>query len=114
MAQVRGSFVELYDNIDKEFYAVMKDRLKELPKIYPNVFNIKTSDRKFERIVTYVPMGDTQPKPEGEAFATSQIASAYTKDFTHTENGLAFEVTTEVVGTVAATLIVNVCVASLP
>lgn len=93
MAQVRGSFNELYDNIDKEFYAVMKDRLKEVPKIYPNVYNIKTSDRKFERIVTYVPMGDTQPKPEGEPFATSQIAAGYTKDFTHTENGLAFEVT---------------------
>ena len=62
MAQVRGTNVDLYDNVDKTFMAVMKAQLKELPKIYPNVFNIKTSDRKFERIVTYVPFGDTQTK----------------------------------------------------
>jgi hypothetical protein len=93
MAQVRGINPDLYDNIDKTFMAVMKAQLKELPKIYPNVFNIKTSDRKFERIVTYVPFGDTQSKPEGEAFAMDVLRQGYTKDFTHTENGLGFEVT---------------------
>jgi len=92
MAQVRGTFPELNDNVDKELFSIMKDRLKELPKIYTNVYNVRTSDRKFERIVTYVPMGDTVTKPEGEPYATSLIAPGYTKDFTHTENGLAFEV----------------------
>lgn len=93
MAQVRGTFPELNDNIDKELYAIMKDRLKEIPKIYPDVYNVRTSDRKFERIVTYVPISDTVPKPEGEAYATGIIQPGYTKDFTHTENGLMFEVT---------------------
>src|SRR5262245_27183756 len=93
MAQVRGTFVELYDNIDKTFMAVMKGQLKELPKIYPNVYSIKTSDRKFERIVTYVPFNDTVSKPEGEPFVMDTLRSGYTKDFTHTENGLGFEVT---------------------
>jgi hypothetical protein len=93
MAQVRGTNPDLYDNIDKTFMAVMKAQLKELPKIYPNVYNIKTSDRKFERIVTYVPFGDTASKPEGETFVMDTIRQGYTKDFTHTENGLGFEVT---------------------
>lgn len=93
MAQVRGTFSELYDNVDKTFSAIMKQQLKELPKIYPNVYNIKTSDRKFERIVTYVPFGDTQTKPEGETYVMDTLRSGNTKDFTHTEAGLGFEVT---------------------
>jgi len=93
MAQVRGTNPDLYDNIDKTFMGVMKGQLKELPKIYPNVFNIKSSDRKFERIVSYVPFGDTQSKPEGEPFVMDTLRQGYTKDFTHTENGLGFEVT---------------------
>jgi hypothetical protein len=93
MAQVRGSFGALYDNVDKSFFAIMKDHLKELPRVYPDYYNIKTSDRKFERVVTYVPFGDTQDKPEGEAYVMEQILQGHTKDFTHTENGLGFEVT---------------------
>ena len=93
MAQVRGLNPDLYDNVDKTIYGVMKDKLKELNRIYTDYYNIKTSDRKFERIVTYVPFGDTQSKPEGEAFTMDTLRQGYTKDFTHTENGLGFEVT---------------------
>jgi hypothetical protein len=93
MAQTRGLFDALYDNVDKTLYAIMKDRLKELARIYTEIYNIKTSDRKFERVVTYVPFGDTQPKPEGEPFVMDTLRQGNTKDFTHTENGLGFEVT---------------------
>ena len=93
MAQTRGVNPDLYDNIDKTIFGIMKDKLSELPRIYPKVYNIKTSDRKFERVVTYVPMGDTQSKPEGEPYVMDTIRQGYTKDFTHTENGLGFEVT---------------------
>ena len=93
MAQTRGVFDALNDNIEKSIQGVMKAQLKELPKIYPNVYNIKTSDRKFERIVTYVPFGDTIAKAEGDAYSMDTIRQGYTKDFTHTENGLGFEVT---------------------
>jgi hypothetical protein len=79
MAQVRGTFSELYDNVDKTFYGIMKDQLKELARIYPEYFNIKTSDRKFERVVTYVPFGDTASKPEGETYAMDTIRPGYTK-----------------------------------
>ncbi len=92
MAQVRGTNPDLYDNIDKTMGGIMKAQLKELPKIYPQVYNIKSSDRKFERIVSYVPFGDTQSKPEGEAFVMDTLRQGFTKDFTHTENGLGFEV----------------------
>jgi hypothetical protein len=91
--QTRGVFDAIYDNVDKSLYAVMKDRLKELPKIYPDYFNIKTSDRKFERVVSYVPFGDTQTKGEGDPYVMDELRQGYTKDFTHTENGLGFEVT---------------------
>jgi hypothetical protein len=93
MAQTRGVNPDLYDNVDKTMFGIMKGQLKELPKIYPNVYNIKSSDRKFERIVTYVPFGDTQSKPEGETFVMDTLRQGNTKDFTHTENGLGFEVT---------------------
>lgn len=91
--QTRGTFDALYDNVDKSLYAIMKDRLKELARIYTEIYNIKTSDRKFERVVTYVPFGDTQSKVEGDAFVMDQLRQGNTKDFTHTENGLGFEVT---------------------
>ncbi len=93
MAQVRGTNPDLYDNVEKTFIGVMKGTLKEIPKIYPKLYNIRTSDRKFERIVTYVPFGDTQTKNEGETYAMDTLRQGYTKDFTHTENGLGFEVT---------------------
>ena len=93
MAQTRGTFDALNDNVDKTLMGIMKAQLKELPKIYPSVYNVKTSDRKFERIVTYVPFGDTIAKAEGDAYSMDQIRQGYTKDFTHTENGLGFEVT---------------------
>ena len=93
MAQVRGTFDALYDNVDKTIQGVMKRQLTELKRIYPDVYSIKTSDRKFERIVTYVPFGDTASKPEGETYTMDLLRQGYTKDFTHTENGLGFEVT---------------------
>lgn len=91
--QTRSTFDALYDNIDKSLYAIMKDRLSELAKIYTGYFNIKTSDRKFERVVSYSPFGDTKPKAEGAAYAMDTLRQAWTKDFIHTENGLGFQVT---------------------
>ena len=93
MAQVRGINPDLYDNVEKTMAGVMKGQLKELSRIYTGYYNVKTSDRKFERIVTYTPFGDTQSKPEGEPYAMDVLRQGYTKDFTHTENGLGFEVT---------------------
>ncbi len=93
MAQTRGTFVELYDNVDKVINVVLQDQLKELQPIWRQVFNIKTSDRKFERVMTVTGMGDVPAKGEGETYALDVIKAGYTKDFTHVEFGLGFEVT---------------------
>lgn len=92
-AQVRGTFPQLYDNIDKEVRTILKDALKELTPIHPEYYNMRTSDRKFERVMTVTPFGDVPEKPEGEVYALDLIRPAHTKDFTHVEFGLGFEVT---------------------
>ena len=93
MAQVRGVFTQLYDNIDKTISAVLRDTLTELPPIYKQVFNEQTSDRKFERTMTMTPFGDVPEKGEGNVYALDLIRPGYTKDFTHLEFGLGFAVT---------------------
>ena len=97
MAQVRGSFEALYDNVDKDMalQAIMRGQLKELPRVYTKYFNVRTSDRKFERVVTYVPFSETATKGEGETYTFDTLRQGYTKDFTHTTAGLGFEVTQE-------------------
>ena len=97
MPQVRGSFEALYDNVEKDMalQAIMRGQLKELPRVYTKYFNVRTSDRKFERVVTYVPFSETATKGEGETYAFEQLRQGYTKDFTHTTAGLGFEVTQE-------------------
>ncbi len=93
MAQLRATFVELYDNIDKTVFTVLNDQLKELKPMWRQYFNVKTSDKKFERVMTVTGMGDVPEKAEGATYATDLIKVGYTKDFTHTEFGLGFEVT---------------------
>lgn len=93
MAQVRGTFGELYDNVDKTVKTVLKDSLKELSPIWTKYYNVLDSDRKFERVMTITPFGDVPEKPEGELYALDLIRPGYTKDFTHLEFGLGFEVT---------------------
>lgn len=93
MAQVRGTVPGFYDNVDKEVRTILKDTLKELEPIFPMYYNMRTSDRKFERVMSIVPFGDVAEKPEGEVYALDLIRQAHTKDFTHTEFGLGFEVT---------------------
>ena len=93
MAQTTGTIPANTDNINKTFYAIMKDKLKELQRIYPDYYNIRTSNLKYERVVTYVPFGDTQTKAEGAPYAMDELRQGYTKDFIHTENALGFQVT---------------------
>ena len=93
MAQVRGTFTELYDNVDKTVKTVLRDSLKELPPIWRKYYNVLDSDKKFERVMTVTPFGDVPQKPEGEVYALDLIRPGYSKDFTHIEFGLGFEVT---------------------
>ena len=93
MPQTRGQFPELYDNVDKMIFTVMFDAQKELPAIWRDIFSIKTSDRKFERVMSVTGMQDVPEKGEGAPYTTDLITPGWTKDFIHTEFGMMFEVT---------------------
>jgi hypothetical protein len=91
MAQVRGTFPELYDNVEKTIRTIIFDALSELKPIYKDYTNMKTSGKKFERVNTITPFGDVPEKPEGEVYALDLIRPGWQKDFTHVEFGLGFE-----------------------
>ena len=93
MAQLRGTFAELYDNVDKTVKTVLRDSLKEIPPIWRKYYNVLDSDKKFERVMTVTPFGDVPEKPEGEVYALDLIRPGWSKDFTHLEFGLGFEAT---------------------
>src|SRR5690349_13725821 len=93
MAQVRGTFPALVDNVDKTVFAIISETLKEVPPIFPKYYNVESSDRKFERNVSYAMFGAAPLKGEGEDVTTQLIQQGWTKDFTHLEFGLGFEVT---------------------
>ena len=93
MAQTQGQFPQLYDNVDKMIFTVMFDAQKELPAIWREIFTIKTSDRKFERVMSVTGMQDVPEKGEGALYTTDLITPGWTKDFIHTEFGMMFEVT---------------------
>ena len=91
--QTRGTFPELNDNIDKEIFTLLFDSNKELPKLWDKVIQVRTSKRKFERVLSVTGIGDIPEKGEGAAYTSSVIRPGWSKDFTHTEFGLMFEVT---------------------
>lgn len=91
--QTRGVFPELYDSIEKDIRIILGDTLKELQPIYKDYTNMKTSGKKFERVTTVTPFGDVPEKAEGSVYALDLIRPGWTKDFTHVEFGLGFEVT---------------------
>lgn len=93
MAQTRGVAPALYDNVDKTVFTIISAVLKEHPPIFKSYFNMDSSNRKFERQVSFAMFGAAPLKGEGEDFTTQLINQAWTKDFTHLEFGLAFEVT---------------------
>ena len=93
MAQTRGVIPQLNDNVDKTVFNLFQAQLKDTPRFGPSLFKIKSSDRKFERIFSYVLQGQMPQKPEGQDFPTQTIDQGYTKDLTAAEFGLGFEVT---------------------
>ena len=93
MAQTRGQWPELYDNVEKAVMGVMFQQLRERPAIYRQYYNLKSSDRKFERVHTIQAFGDVPEKGEGSVYTTDLLGPGYTKDFTHVEFGLGFEYT---------------------
>lgn len=93
MAQTRGTFAELFDNLDRAVHTLLGKEYKELRQIWRNYYVIKTSAKRSELIQTVTGMGDVPEKTEGAAYTTDIIRPGYSKEFLHTEFGLMFEVT---------------------
>ena len=91
--QTRGTFGELYDNIDKDIFTLLFDANKELESKWRQVIDVRTSKRKFERVMSVTGVGDIPEKGEGAPYIAQVIRPGWTKDFTHTEFGAMFEVT---------------------
>ncbi len=79
--------------MEKTIKTIISDTLTELKPVYTQYTNMKTSDKKFERVVSVTPFGDVPVKGEGEVYTLDLIRPGWTKDFTHVEFGLGFEVT---------------------
>src|SRR5438128_1560441 len=95
MAQLRGTFAELYDNFDREVHALLGKEFKALAKIWPQIYDVRTSSKQSELYTTVTGMGDAQQKAEGQPFATDILQAGYTKEFLHLAFGLAFEISME-------------------
>jgi hypothetical protein len=93
MAQTRGSFTQLFDNTDRRVWVALGKQLKELPDIWRNVTNVMSSERQTEISMNVVGFGDVPEKPEGNPYATDILMAGYQKTVTHSEFGMAFEVT---------------------
>ena len=91
--QTRGLTPQLFDNVDKDVFTLLFDAQKELPNKWRQVINVKTSDRKFERVMSMTGISGIPEKGEGAPYVSSVLREGWTKDFIHTEFGAMFEVT---------------------
>lgn len=93
MPQTRGTFTELHDNTDRSIFGLLNKEYKALDPIWRRIYEIKNSEKRSEIQTGVTGMGDAQEKAEGASFALDTIQAGYTREFLHTEFGLAFEVT---------------------
>ena len=81
MAQTRGTFSQLHDNVDyRDVFVLLEGALKEEKPIWRNYYNVETSVRKTEITQSYTELGDVPEKPEGGSYATDVIRPAFRKD----------------------------------
>lgn len=93
MAQTRGTFAELHDNLDRAIYTLLGKEYKELSPIWRKYFTVKNSTKRSELVLTVTGMGDVPEKAEGQPYVTDVIQAGFSKEFLHTEFGMMFEVT---------------------
>jgi hypothetical protein len=93
MAQTRGTFTELHDNLDRTIYTLLGKEWKEQNPIWRRVYAIKNSQKRSELVTTVTGVGDIPEKGEGATYVSDIIKPGWTKEFLHTEFGLMFEVT---------------------
>ena len=93
MAQTRGTFIELADNLDRTVFSLLGKEWKERQKIWTKFYDVKPSKKRSEVVMTVMGVGDIPEKGEGAPFTTDIIRKAYEREVLHTEFGNMFEVT---------------------
>ena len=93
MPQTRGTFIELADNTDRAVFTLLGKEWRERKNIWKQFYDVKTSKKRSEIVMTVMGVGDIPEKGEGAAFTTDIIRKAYDREVLHTEFGNMFEVT---------------------
>jgi hypothetical protein len=93
MAQTRGTFTELHDNLDRTVAVLLGTKWKEQKPIWRRVYDIKNSQKRSELWMGVTGVGDIPEKGEGATYTSDVIRPGWSKEFLHTEFGLMFEVT---------------------
>jgi len=93
MAQTRGTFAELHDNLDRSVFTLLGKEYKEIAPTWRKYYQVKNSQKRSELVLTVTGMGDVPEKGEGQAYTTDIIQAGFPKEFIHTEFGMMFEVT---------------------
>lgn len=93
MAQTRGVFSQLHDNTDRLIYVMLNNQLKEMKTKWREVFSVENSKRQTEISLGVVGFDNVPEKPEGAPYATAVLRPGHEKQVSHTEFGLAFDVT---------------------
>lgn len=74
---------------------VLFKKYKEINPTYTQIFDIRSSDRKYEKITGFSGFGSLVNKLEGEVVSYDDPYQGYDTTFTHLTYGLAFRVTME-------------------
>lgn len=74
---------------------VFGDEYKDIPLIYPQYFDVTSSDRAFEEDVLTSGLGLAKKKPEGSAIQYDDATQQYTKRYTHVTYANGFIITRE-------------------
>lgn len=74
---------------------VIFQELDETQQVYNKIFNVGTSNRKYEDDQQITGLGLVPEKPEGVAIEYSDPSESYSKRYTHTAYGLGIRITRE-------------------
>jgi hypothetical protein len=74
---------------------VLFKKYKEISPTYAQIFDVRSSDRKYEKITGFSGFGTMVQKPEGEVVTYDNPYQGYDTTFTALTYGLAFRVTME-------------------
>jgi len=78
-------------------FAFAVDSFKELPELWRELCNVKTSKRAYEESVFYSGFGYVPEKPEGEPITYDEMVQGPTKRWTHKTYGLGCRITEEAI-----------------